>query len=112
MVCDEVCPYDALEFEKRPDLPHPVPHVIEDRCSGCGYCEHACPVYNEAAIVVTPMNALRLNPGESYEYAAKSQGFTLQLEPDKADSADAIDAPATTPAPDGNGLPPGFDKGL
>ncbi|MBS3754262.1 MAG: 4Fe-4S binding protein [Desulfobacterales bacterium] len=111
MVCDEVCPYDALEFEKRPNLPHPVPHVIEDRCSGCGYCEHACPVYNEAAIVVTPMNALRLKPGESYEYAAKSRGFTLQLEPDKADSADAIDARATTPSPDRNGLPPGFDQG-
>ncbi len=116
MVCDEVCPYDALEFEKRPDLPYPVPHVLEDRCAGCGHCEHACPVYNQAAIVVTPMNALRLSPGQSFEYTAKSRGFTLQLAPGEAKQPPAVSGypggglPDT--APHGNkGMAPGFDEG-
>ncbi|MGM0786100.1 MAG: 4Fe-4S binding protein [Thermodesulfobacteriota bacterium] len=116
MVCDEACPYGALEFEKRPDLPYPVPHVIEDKCSGCGHCEHACPVYNQAAIVVTPMNSLRLRPGDSFEYEAKTRGFDLSL--DQKDEAPPTDA---APYPDGSipepgqqesdGLAPGFDKG-
>ncbi len=112
MVCDEVCPYDAVEFEKRPDLPHPVPHVIEDKCSGCGHCEHACPVYNQAAIVVTPMNSLRLKPGESFEYAAKSRGFNLQLKPEKQTTSYPGRNGPDTRTPDSKGLPPGFDEGL
>jgi MauM/NapG family ferredoxin protein len=116
MVCDEVCPYDAVEFEKKPDLPYPVPHVIEDRCAGCGHCEHACPVYNQAAIVVTPMNALRLGPGMSFESEAKTRGFSLKLQPKD---------PAKPPEPysdtypkhqdaspfETNGTAPGFDEG-
>ncbi|MBS3809131.1 MAG: 4Fe-4S binding protein [Desulfobacterales bacterium] len=112
MVCDEVCPYDAVEFEKRPDLPHPVPHVIEDKCSGCGHCEHACPVYNQAAIVVTPMNSLRLRPRESFEHTAKSRGFNLQLRPEKQGPSYPGRERRDTGAPGSNGLPPGFDKGL
>ncbi|MCF8095832.1 MAG: 4Fe-4S binding protein [Desulfobacteraceae bacterium] len=116
MVCDEVCPYDAVEFEKRPDLAYPVPHVIEDKCSGCGHCEHACPVYNRAAIVVTPMNALRLSPGESFEYEAKSRGFDLRLEPkDKTAETRAGPYPGSeipdAPPRESKGLPPGFDEG-
>ncbi|MFP4650530.1 MAG: 4Fe-4S binding protein [Desulfobacterales bacterium] len=116
MVCDEACPYDALEFEKRPDLPYPVPHVIEDKCSGCGHCEHACPVYNQAAIVVTPMNSLRLRPGDSFEYEAKTRGFDLSLEQkDEARPGGADPYPdGSIPEPgrqDSNGLPPGFDEG-
>jgi len=80
MVCDEVCPYDAIEFEKIADLPYPVPHVKEDRCAGCGYCEHYCPVTNEAAIVVTPMNELRLQAG-SYREAGQIRKFNLSLRP-------------------------------
>lgn len=116
MVCDEVCPYDALEFEKRPDLAYPVPHVIEDKCSGCGHCEHACPVYNQAAIVVTPMDSIRLRPGDSFEYEAKSRGFDLRIEEkDKSDKSepDSFQAPGTQDSQpqDSNGLPPGFDSG-
>jgi ferredoxin-type protein NapF len=63
MVCDEVCPYDAISFQKEKDTKVPVPHVIENKCAGCGYCEHFCPVQNQAAIVVTPMDALRIKQG-------------------------------------------------
>ncbi|MBA2880343.1 MauM/NapG family ferredoxin protein [Desulfosalsimonas propionicica] len=116
MVCDEVCPYDALEFEKRPDLPYPVPHVKEDRCAGCGHCEHACPVYNQAAIVVTPMDAIRLRPGQSFEYAAKSRGFKLKKEPQDQKPASAAPAYPGADIPDGRapqppGMAPGFDEG-
>ncbi len=80
MVCDEVCPYDAIEFLKEEGSKVPVPHVLEHKCAGCGYCEHFCPVQHQAAIVVTPMDALRIEKG-SYEVEAKQKGFQLQLKP-------------------------------
>ncbi|MCP4669886.1 MAG: 4Fe-4S dicluster domain-containing protein [Desulfobacula sp.] len=80
MVCDEVCPYDAIEFLNEKGNKVPVPHVIENRCAGCGYCEHFCPVQNQAAIIVTPMDALRINHGR-YMPQAQKKGFILQLKP-------------------------------
>lgn len=78
MVCDEVCPYDAIEFLNEKDNKVPVPHVIENKCAGCGYCEHFCPVRNQSAIEVTPMDALRMNQGK-YEPEARRKGYKLQL---------------------------------
>ena len=80
MVCDEVCPYKAVEFRKEPGNPVPVPQVHEEKCSGCGYCEHFCPVQNQSAIVVTPMGALRMSEG-SYIAQGKSQGLNLSISP-------------------------------
>ncbi len=102
MVCDEVCPYKAVEFGKEPGNRVPVPRVREDRCAGCGYCEHFCPVRNRSAIVVTPMGALRIADG-SYMALGKSQGLTL-----------SIDAKAESGYPPGGddrdeGFAPGFD---
>ncbi len=112
MVCDEVCPYDAVEFEKRPELPYPVPHVNEDRCAGCGYCEHFCPVIHEAAIVVTPMNALRLDKGESYEAEGALRGYQLRLRPKETPGTGGeFETPGDVKNPE-DGLPPGFDEGL
>lgn len=119
MVCDEVCPYDAVEFEKKPELPHPVPHVDENKCAGCGYCEHYCPVENKAAIVVTPMNELRLSTG-SYKEAGKIRGYQLSLRP----PSEPLE-PRTYPGAEGGktwsqekstengaeGMAPGFDSG-
>jgi len=50
LVCDEVCPYDAInwkivEGERRP-------FVNEHTCTGCGECETYCPVQPLAAIRV------------------------------------------------------------
>jgi polyferredoxin len=78
MVCDEVCPYSAVKFRDEPGNPVPVPEVLEDRCSGCGFCEHHCPVQNQSAIIVTPMGALRLNEG-SFMDQGKSQGLNISL---------------------------------
>ncbi len=78
MVCDEVCPYSAIKFRDEPGNPVPVPEVLEERCSGCGFCEHHCPVQNQSAIYVTPMGALRLNQG-SYMQQGRSQGLNISL---------------------------------
>lgn len=111
MVCDEVCPYDALKFEKRPGFPYPVPHVIEDKCSGCGYCEHSCPVYNRPAIFVTPMNEMRLLPADSFESEAKNRGFNLRLHSETGGTNyPGGSGPGVRPQESG-GLPPGFDEG-
>ena len=80
MVCDEVCPYKAVEFRKEPGNQVPVPLVHEEKCAGCGYCEHFCPVQNQSAIVVTPMGALRMSKG-SYIAQGKSQGLSLSISP-------------------------------
>jgi len=80
MVCDEVCPYKAVEFRKEPGNPVPVPQVREEKCAGCGYCEHFCPVQNQSAIVVTPMGALRMSEG-SYIAQGKSEGLNLSITP-------------------------------
>jgi len=118
MVCDEVCPYNAVEFEEKEDLPYPVPHVIADKCGGCGYCEHYCPVENDAAIVVTPMNALRLRR-PFYKEEGRLRGFDLSLrdDPGEFDPAD-LTYPGTQmegyPPPEresDDGLAPGFDEG-
>jgi len=65
LVCDESCPYDAIEFRMVTDNLGTIqrPFVIEDKCVGCGQCEHACPVNGRAAIYVTPINEVRKNEG-------------------------------------------------
>ena len=78
MVCDEVCPYKAVEFRKEPGNPVPVPQVHEEKCAGCGFCEHFCPVQNQSAIVITPMGALRISEG-SYITHGRSQGLNLSI---------------------------------
>lgn len=103
MVCDEVCPYDAIAFLKTEDGKVAVPHVLEHKCAGCGYCEHFCPVQHEAAIVVTPMDALRIETG-SYAAEAKQKGFQLRLKP-KGQPA----VPPTDLSDDHQGGAPGFD---
>lgn len=80
MVCDEVCPFGAVEFRIEEGNPVPVPEVTEDKCAGCGYCEHHCPVQNQPAIFVTPMGALRLSEG-SYREQGAQQGLDISLKP-------------------------------
>jgi len=65
LICDEVCPYDAVEFKMVTDEKGTLqrPFVIEDKCVGCGQCESACPVKGPAAIYVTPVNEVRKNSG-------------------------------------------------
>jgi formate hydrogenlyase subunit 6/NADH:ubiquinone oxidoreductase subunit I len=52
MVCDEFCPYKAIDIDSSESgLARPV--VNPEICRGCGICQNACPVRkNGAAIVV------------------------------------------------------------
>jgi MauM/NapG family ferredoxin protein len=61
LVCEEHCPVHnkAIQFEqvqirdaKGRARGLKQPHVVPDRCIGCGICEHVCPVQGEAAILV------------------------------------------------------------
>ncbi len=104
MVCDEVCGFDAVVFNKVPGNPVPVPEIIEDKCSGCGFCEHFCPVQNQSAIVVKPMNALRLVKG-SFEKEGKARGFSISLKPKEGYSGLPFEGAAVP-----GGYAPGFDE--
>jgi len=102
LVCDEVCPYNALEFRRAEGLDVAVPHVVEDKCTGCGWCERHCPVTAVPAIVVEPMGALRLAAG-SYRETGRAMGLRIERRPDAGHAAPPL------PSPGGEGgLPPGF----
>ncbi|EPR42658.1 4Fe-4S ferredoxin, iron-sulpur binding domain-containing protein [Desulfovibrio sp. X2] len=113
LVCDEVCPYDAISFKPEPDNPVRVPHVDAKRCAGCGFCEHHCPAVNPVrgskAIVVRAKDALRPRTG-SLRAAAEGAGLRLIYTPKKkgTDGAQGAEPPAPEPSP--NGLPPGFSE--
>lgn len=51
-VCDEYCPYKAIDLVERDGVNCPV--VNPDKCRGCGACEGACPG-DPLAIVVRPL---------------------------------------------------------
>lgn len=111
LICDEVCPFNAIEFRNLPGNPIAVPFVNENKCAGCGFCEHYCPVRAVPAIVVEPMMALRLSEG-SYRAAARERGFVLELGNKSAGKAPATNGPEKPYSNqfDGNGLPPGFTQ--
>ncbi|MFC1534748.1 4Fe-4S binding protein [Thermodesulfobacteriota bacterium] len=100
MVCDEVCPFGAVKFRYEPGNPVPVPEVSEDRCSGCGYCEHHCPVQNRSAIIVTPMGSLRIGKG-SFREKGEQQGLKISLR-----HREDIEQPIIQ----GGNAAPGFEK--
>jgi MauM/NapG family ferredoxin protein len=54
LVCDEVCPYNAItpRVVETTRGPFKVPVVDADLCIGCGMCEQQCPIFDMAAIVV------------------------------------------------------------
>lgn len=82
LVCFEVCPYAAIELERVPDVKAPVPFITGSKCSGCGACEYHCPVQGASAIVVGPMEALRMSRG-SYIEKARAIGLELEADPDR-----------------------------
>lgn len=110
LICDEVCPYDAIEFRKLPDMRIAVPFVNENKCAGCGYCEHYCPVQAIPAIVVEPMLALRLSKG-SYRAAAREMGYSLEIRKKTGGQAGYPgQEDVNSFQMDENGLPPGFTE--
>ncbi|WP_029894045.1 4Fe-4S dicluster domain-containing protein [Desulfohalovibrio reitneri] len=112
LVCDEVCPYDAVSLKPEEGNPVRVPHVDAKRCAGCGNCEKHCPVPVPKAIVVRAEGAVRVNHGRLAE-AARAHGLKLELEPEKPGGGYPL-PPTPGGAADGGedsgGLPPGFTR--
>ncbi|MDI6726696.1 MAG: 4Fe-4S binding protein [Smithellaceae bacterium] len=80
LICDEICPYNAIVF--RPIEGYRRPVVIASRCNGCGYCEEKCPVKGESAIVVVPDGEIRLKTGS---YVREAKKLQLEFRPDPGD---------------------------
>ena len=80
LICDEICPYNAIVF--RPVDGYRRPFVIASRCNGCGYCELRCPVKGESAIVVIADGEIRLKEGS---YIAEAKRLQLEFKPDPGD---------------------------
>jgi ferredoxin-type protein NapF len=80
LICDEICPYNAIVF--RPVEGYRRPVVIASRCNGCGYCEQRCPVSGESAIVVVPDGEIRLAEGS---YVREAKKLQLEFKPDPGD---------------------------
>jgi MauM/NapG family ferredoxin protein len=87
LICDEICPYNAIVFRPVEGFRRPV--VIASRCNGCGYCEQRCPVKGESAIVVVPDGEIRLREGS---YIAEAKKLQLEFKPDPGDDKYLIDA--------------------
>ena len=87
LICDEICPYNAIVF--RPIDGYRRPVVIASRCNGCGYCEQRCPVKGDSAIVVVTDGEIRLKEGSYIREAKKLQ---LDFRPDPGDDKYVIDA--------------------
>ena len=124
LVCDEVCPYDAIEFlvvsDHRGTQNRPVVHA--DKCMGCGLCEHACPVREPRAIVVDNYGEERIGSG-SYitpaKQAARKVGddratdYFREFRAGAGVPADSVRGAGSTPAAGADTifeepLPPGF----
>lgn len=108
MVCDEVCPFDAVVFKLEAGHPVAVPTVEAAKCAGCGYCENACPVKKPAAIRVSPKGALRLTAG-SYVAEGRRRGLAIALDT-VASTAAYPEVPAAGSAPGFDGPAPGFSR--
>jgi ferredoxin-type protein NapF len=80
LICDEICPYNAIVF--RPVEGYRRPVVIASRCNGCGYCELRCPVMGESAIVVVPDGEIRLAEGS---YVREARKLQLEFKHDPGD---------------------------
>jgi ferredoxin len=80
LICDEICPYNAIVF--RPVEGYRRPVVIASRCNGCGFCEQRCPVRGESAIIVVPDGEIRLKEGS---YIKEAKKLELEFKPDPGD---------------------------
>ncbi|HSB82526.1 MAG TPA: 4Fe-4S dicluster domain-containing protein [Candidatus Methylomirabilis sp.] len=99
LICDEVCPYNAIVFRTLEGYRRPV--VIASKCNGCGYCEARCPIEGESAIVVVPNGQIRLKEGS---YVKAAERLQLEFRPDPGDDRFLLEE-------SGLKVPPGKDLG-
>lgn len=82
LVCDEVCPYNAVVFKPTENRKNAVPHVVPNKCTGCGWCENKCPVEGASAIRINIIGEIRLASGS---YIEKAKEYGLEFKTDKTD---------------------------
>jgi polyferredoxin len=80
LICDEICPYNAIVFRTIDGYRRPI--VIPSHCNGCGFCETRCPVQGDSAIVVVPHDEIRLKTGS---YVTEATRLQLDFTPDPGD---------------------------
>jgi MauM/NapG family ferredoxin protein len=107
LVCDEVCPFNAIEprLVETTKGPFKVPVVSEDLCVGCGMCEMACPIFDKGAIEVYRFGENRLASGP---YAGEYQKKRMDELRRKSDQ-DVISGQGKIEQNSGS-LPPGFSE--
>jgi MauM/NapG family ferredoxin protein len=108
LICDEICPYNAIVF--RPVEGYRRPVVVASKCNGCGYCEQRCPVRGESAIVVVQDGEIRLKEGSYIKEAKKLQ---LEFKPDPGDDKFILqDSGFALPTPKEEEIQPKKPKGF
>jgi ferredoxin len=114
LICDEICPYNAIVSQFAAGHPITVPVIDEDKCNGCGYCECKCPVAGESAIIVEPYGELRLASG-SYKEKARELGLVFHAKDSvedhtilNRDHGEGKGLPAAPAPKDEKKLPAGF----
>jgi MauM/NapG family ferredoxin protein len=92
LVCDEVCPCNAIESREVTTVGGVarVPVVNEDLCIGCGMCEQHCPVFDAAAIVIYRFGE---NRKLKKPYMAKWEMEEIQNLREKSDAANFGSSP-------------------
>lgn len=113
LICDEICPYNAIVFRTVEGYRRPV--VIPSKCNGCGFCEQRCPVQGDSAIVVAPHGEIRLKQGS---YVREAKKLQLEFRPDPGDDRyilersgikiEGSEAAASPPPPPPSAPPKGF----
>jgi polyferredoxin len=101
LICDEICPYNAIVFRTIEGVRRPV--VVPSRCNGCGWCEVKCPVKGDSAIVIGPQGEIRLKEGSYIQEARKLQ---LEFKPDPGDDRFLLEKEGLHPAQEESALPP------
>jgi MauM/NapG family ferredoxin protein len=87
LICDEICPYNAIVFRTIEGYRRPV--VIASKCNGCGFCEQRCPVGGTSAIVIVPDGEIRLKEGS---YIKEAQRLQLEFKADPGDDKFVIES--------------------
>lgn len=117
LICDEICPYNAISSQFVAGHTVTVPVVDENKCNGCGYCENKCPIEGESAVVVEPLGELRLASG-SYKERARELGLVFHAKESVADhfilngpgaeEGSGLESGSQRPPGESSSLPPGF----
>lgn len=109
LICDEICPYNAISSRIVPGHPVTVPVIDENKCNGCGYCECKCPVTGESAIIVEPLGEVRMASG-SYREKARELGLVFHAETEMQDHVilDGFQGGEGGESGGEKALPPGF----